>query len=158
MVTKTIYKFEDLLSLREQKPDGKDFKILDIFGNFDENKKTIEQLIDDDEFVKELFSFVTYTEPTEENNKHRIEIHQKQMIEYLFEKLDTIADYTWPELAATCIFLGANIEKLANLVIDRFKESLNPEAKVINDTKKIIGSHIKDLLEKIQMLKDAGII
>ena len=155
----TIYKFEDLLSFQDTKlAADESFDAWDIFGKFDPNKKRLDLLLAEDDFLEKVSSVLSVSQDEESIS---ITGNALDVINAILKELDKEEDYTWPEIAATCFFLGRNLDVTIKKINQYLKRKHNPNTPMLDEIKESfekIEGELKNLLSELELLRDAGII
>lgn len=155
----TIYKFEDLLSFQDlQLGSGDEFEAWDIFGKFDPAKKRLDNLLGDDSFLERISSVlnVEHGEDTITIKGNTIALFNNLLLE-----LDKEENYTWPEIASTCFFLGRNLDVIVKKVNKLLHKKYSPageDMNAIEESMQRVEKELEELKSELELLRDAGII
>jgi hypothetical protein len=156
----TIYKFEDLLSFQNKELGNEDeFDAWDIFGKFDVNKKRLDILLENKDFIEKISTVLQVN--IENEDEVRITGNTLDVINAILTELDKEENYTWPELASTCFFLGRNLEQIVSRINKSIQRKHSPHGEdldVLELTMDNISVELEKLKEELELLRDAGII
>lgn len=155
----TIYKFEDLLSFQDKNlASDETFDAWDIFGKFDPNKKRLDLLLGEEHFLEKVSSVLSVSQDEESIS---VTGNALDVINAILKELDKEENYTWPEIAATCFFLGRNLDVSIKKINQYLERKHNPNAPILDEIKESFGKieeELKNLQSELELLRDAGII
>lgn len=155
----TIYKFEDLLSFQDINLGvDNQFDTWDLFGEFNPKKKRLDNLLSNVDFLEEISSVIQVNSDEEGIS---ITGNTLDVINCILRQLDKEENYTWPELAATCFFLGRNLDAIIGKLKNYVERKHNPHTEkldIVKESMKKVEDELIKLQSDLELLRDAGII